>query len=535
MRIISPEHSISILARRVASAGLLALTLISGAWAQQDANERMLQSDFPILSKRMAQQQQSADFVILIDKSRSMRTLWPQVQSAVSSFVDAIPDNDYLSVIAFGDKGEYLGTPTLVNPATRSTIKQSIAALEEPEDGNTDLGKAFERCLNELNRPNGNKLKFVFFLTDFNHDPPSGSPYAQSKDPHHRVWQELVQRRQNELSGKVLEVFALLLPLGGQVGRDISLGEAIFPGIEKVPIRRETLGPWFERRRAEIARDKLKAYVHDDLQRQPTIEKLEVELPLMRTQGHIFALVRPPKVQMVDFGQLHLSKAFVTLGSGSDTDFKIEPSNEQTITFNSEALQRVKIADVYCHENPWVRRGLERQIQVSLEGQLNTEPGKEIVTLNLLASPSFKIEKASTVVIPCGLLPWWAYVIAGLVLLAVVAGVLRYIRPEYLVGELSVIGITKRKILKSEKKKELIVGAVAKGQGVAVPNANWRLAVRAFRPIGRDGKPRGSYARMESGSGKLVTKGKRQTLSGSWIKLPRGSTLEIGETRVSWS
>ncbi|HYG83116.1 MAG TPA: hypothetical protein VD861_22150, partial [Pyrinomonadaceae bacterium] len=110
-----------------------------------------------------------------------------------------------------------------------------------------------------------------------------------------------------------------------------------------------------------------------------------------------------------------------------------------------------------------------------------------------------------------------------------------YFRPEYLTGEVSAVGVDKRRVLKGERKRQLVVGNVSKGEGLAVPNVSWRLSLRGFRPFEGGQKKRGTYARMEKGTGTLIFKGKRQTLGGSWVRVPRGCTIEVAGQRISWS
>jgi Mg-chelatase subunit ChlD len=521
--------------QRPLTAATLLCAIVLAASAQQSGDQAMLNADFPVLSKRMAQQGQSADFVILIDKSRSMNRFWTQVQGAVSSFVQAIPEGDYLSLVAFGNNADYMGTPTVINAATRANVLNAISDLREPPDTKTDLGRALEKCLDELNRPNGSKLKFVFFLTDFNHEPEPGSPYARTADPRDALWQALAQRREHELSDKVMETYALLIPLEPTVGRNLNLGDAVFPRLQRIPVARDTLGQWFERRRAEIARDKLRAYVSDDLQKQAfTVERVELQPNLKGSQADVVAWLRPTERRMVDLPGLRGVSSSVAFDGPAPPGVTIETAPPQDVTF-ANVPQPVKVATLRWAETPWVQEVLESRLQVKLEGQQEAGPAEEIRKLDLSNAGAFEASHAAPVTIRRGLLPLWDYVAAAFALAALVLFLLWYFRPEYIAGEVSVVGVAKRKILKSERKRRFVVGNVPKGEGLTVPNVAWRLSLRAFRPFEDGQKRRGVYARMETGTGALVLRGKRQTLGGSWTWLPRGSTVEVAGQRVIWS
>ena len=207
-----------------------------------------------------------ADYIMVVDTSRSMRRFWSGVRSAIVDFVDAVPDGDHLSVVLFDWHASSTSVlPREINPRTRAALRAEFERLPIPDGRATDFGFALEKIQDEIRRPGGNRLVFLFIFSDFEHFPPRASPYQHSAtDP---AWRSLAESMKLAKGGKVLQTFGLLLPLGENVGRDLPLVRGVIGPIHEVVVSGETLGPWFKRRRQEIRRDKLQALVADDLDR----------------------------------------------------------------------------------------------------------------------------------------------------------------------------------------------------------------------------------------------------------------------------
>ena len=133
------------------------------------------------------------DFVIVIDTSSSMQAgpdpFYPKVQEAYGGFVDSIRPADYLSVIRFDTQPLPLFSGSLESPEQRAT---ALNALPKVADGqNTDIGKALNDTLDRLERPGGNEVQLVIFLTDGKQEPGPGSPYGREYGP---AWEPLHER-----------------------------------------------------------------------------------------------------------------------------------------------------------------------------------------------------------------------------------------------------------------------------------------------------------------------------------------------------
>ena len=200
-----------------------------------------------------AAREQRADYVVAVDVSGSMKRFRDVVVPNVAAFLESLPDGDYVSIIAFGTGARLVSVPAQVGPASRPSIRSSLDSIAFA-DQNTDLSAMARQVLDELNRPAGSSLKFVFAFTDFDHDPPAATRGREE-------WERLKDRFQAENAGRKVEFFAMKLALSAKSGRDLQKVEGIFPGLQIIPVNPATLGGWFQRRKAENLRDRLKHVV----------------------------------------------------------------------------------------------------------------------------------------------------------------------------------------------------------------------------------------------------------------------------------
>lgn len=224
--------------------------------------------DIPELKRLFDLDKQHADYVVVVDSSGSMKPLWPAVVRGLDAFIQAVPDGEHLSVIFFDTKATNSRVlPRTLDGSTRLDLSRELQALTPPAGANTDLGLALDKTVSELARPGANQLQFVFFLSDFAHDPAAGSSFA-ARDPAGPEWQELARRYELGRGERLLQTFALLLPIGKDIGRDLPLVEKVLGQLEAVSLSSSSaLEEWFRQQHLLLERDKLRVLVRGDAAR----------------------------------------------------------------------------------------------------------------------------------------------------------------------------------------------------------------------------------------------------------------------------
>ena len=162
----------------------------------------------------------TADIVILVDASLSMRRSFPTVRQAAASFGASLTNKEYLHLRAFA------GVPTAPLEGVGNQVGDEVVSYL-PKDvlaGGTDLGLALEKGLDFLERPGASRIQAVFLLTDGRHEPPRGSPYSRDfdRDPN---WQKLQNRAQALCRQRTMLVYGF----GLNQQTDINLLLHVFP------------------------------------------------------------------------------------------------------------------------------------------------------------------------------------------------------------------------------------------------------------------------------------------------------------------
>jgi hypothetical protein len=249
---------------RSTAMGLMALLVCASA---------SFPADIPKLKALFGTSAQRADYIMAIDTSQSMDHLWPDVVTGISEFTNSIAEGDHVAVILFDtDANNTRVLPRSITAKSKQDLRQELGALPIPGGKKTDFGRALRAVIAESSRPEANRLQFVFLFSDFEHDPPQGSEFL-SRNPKDAEWQDLAARMKRAASDKTIQSFALMLPLGPHVGRDLALVRTVLGTLEAVPINnQDTLKAWFDRRRAEIERDKLRVLIDNELSSGWSIE-----------------------------------------------------------------------------------------------------------------------------------------------------------------------------------------------------------------------------------------------------------------------
>lgn len=248
--------------------------MIQPSGRSQTAIER-LKSEYPAVMEQYGKrlEAQKADYVIAIDVSGTMMKHKDLVLPALSSFIDALPDGDYLSIIKFGTKAQECGLSGKVDKGSRENFKNTLLKVYERDDAfffSTDVYAASEAVLAQLSRPGSNDLKYVFMFTDFLDE--SGHKDAD--------WQSLGSRVNAMSKDNTIRAFAMQLP-GENSGRDVNKVRMVFPNLQTINVDNSaSLNEWFEGQKADIIKTRLKDLIRGDFDKWYSEKNIKTSLAI---------------------------------------------------------------------------------------------------------------------------------------------------------------------------------------------------------------------------------------------------------------
>lgn len=239
-------------------------TLLLGAQQQSfDA----LKADYPQLMEKFGKELegQRADYIFAIDVSGTMNKYQETVVPALGEFFKSLQVDDYVSIIKFGGEAtNEVGSAGKINDETVKNLisyaghiydKPTTEYEREKYFKYTDLDNMLHYLATDMKQIDRSKLKFVFIITDFIHDP---SAARRGKED----WSGVAKRFATEQAGNDVFVFALQLPGSG---RDLEKVRGVFPksfNFNHVPITSgSALSDWFTQRKNAILLDKFYALV----------------------------------------------------------------------------------------------------------------------------------------------------------------------------------------------------------------------------------------------------------------------------------
>ena len=383
---------------------LLQITLLLLALNHIVFSQNILEKDFPILNKIYQADGKRADYVIVIDQSGSMRNYWTNVRNGINGLIGSLPNEDYVSILGFSSECQALVVPRRLNQSSKNELIAQINRLPYPNGQRTDLFEAIDKTLDELNRPNSNELKFLFFITDFINDPPSNTRWNSTnihllKEKYERIIQQ---------TNRLLKLYALQLPLDINAGRDYNQFSNIFHTISApIFLNQGTLLEWFDRLRAEIEREKLRMLVENDMKDAFKIVSVENSINLIEKNSHF-------KIAVINQSLLPLNIDSIVLNS--DEYGKIQSSgllpealpNEVLtlqIPLNKEMLLK---EGTLCQKYPVTIKSFE----IYTSSKEVTEFGK----LNLNPEKVYLVEKPQSLSFLIGF-NCWQILIAGVIIL----------------------------------------------------------------------------------------------------------------------
>ena len=242
------------------------IVAVAPAFAQAESMDA-LKADYPKLMKKFGKEldNQRADYIFAIDVSGTMNKYKETVVPALGAFFRSLQEGDYVSIIKFGGEAtNEVGSAgkisaetitNLINYAGHVYDTPTTAFEKEKYFKWTDLDNMLHYLANDMKQIDRSRLKFVFIITDFLHDP---SPSRKG----HEDWDGVARRFATEQAGNDVYVFALQLPGSG---RDLEKVRNVFPKrfhFDHVSIASSSaLSDWFTQRKNAILLDKFYALI----------------------------------------------------------------------------------------------------------------------------------------------------------------------------------------------------------------------------------------------------------------------------------
>lgn len=325
--------------------------------------------DAPRLRAAFAGVSQAADHIMVIDTSGSMGSYWSAVMGAIADYTDALPDGDHVSIVCFDTEATNSRVlPRTLDERSRRELRAELLALPRPRGQRTDLGRGLTKLVDEVARPDAHTLQFVFLVSDFVHEPADGSAFT-STSADAPPWRDLADRAQLAVEPRLVQNFALLLPLDGRVGRDLPLVRSVLGETEGVPIvNQDTLREWFARRKAEIVRAKLRVLVRRDVARGVQLEFRPSE------GGAALAVTSAMQHLPVVFTASAIAAEGVRIRERASRALEVAPGQSAALVLE---LYR-PAPDGWLSKALTTRRTRVERVSLSAEGSLRLEPADEL-------------------------------------------------------------------------------------------------------------------------------------------------------------
>jgi hypothetical protein len=238
----------------------LLLIFVASFVFSQTPKEKVMK-DFPTLYNNFQREveKQKSRYVFAIDISNSMKTYESSVKMNLKSFINELPDGDFISLIQMAStqntKAILANQP--LNGATRSLINTYIDGLKFDQSG-SDGYTMTEKIIQSLNQTGSSEdMKYVFMFTDFEY-----WTKENQFDKNKANWKSLgtkLKDKSNRLKVFGLELF--------QSNRSSSIYKSelkdILGKLEEISVSNTAfLNTWFSNMKADILCDRLR-YVLD--------------------------------------------------------------------------------------------------------------------------------------------------------------------------------------------------------------------------------------------------------------------------------
>jgi hypothetical protein len=368
-------------------------------------SQNSLQKDFPKLNKIYQVENKRADYIIVIDQSGSMKNYWVNVKNGISALIETLPDDDYISILGFSSKCQPLVVPRKLNQASKTELISQIKQLPNPTGQKTDLYEAIDKTLDEINRPNSNELKFLFFITDFINDPPPNTSWNSTnihllKEKYERI---IIQ------TNRLLKLYALQLPLEINAGKDYDKFANIFHTITApIFLNKTTLLEWFERLRAEIEREKLRMIILNDLKSAIDVTEFKNEINLLNINSHFSLTLFNKSLLPLNVDSIVVTTEEYGNINSSNLNIEIKPSELSTVSLPLNEEMKLNKGTI-CKKYPVTVKG----IGIFVSSKEITEFGK----LNLTNKRLYSFEITYLISFLIGLNCWQVLFLVILIIL----------------------------------------------------------------------------------------------------------------------
>lgn len=247
-------------------------SLISTKVYSIDLQNQFSDSEFEKLYAYIDSSDLRADHIFVLDRSGSMAKFWDDVVPAITQLINNLPDGDFVSVLGFDGECKDITVPRTINDDTKKLLINEIKKLPPPKGKKTDLFNALSKTIDQINRSDGNKIKFVYFITDLVNDPPINSKFKSAFSLNK------LSKQYNKVTKKLdvnLIIYALQLPLSKNAGQDYKKFLDIVHGnVERKILSGNSLAGWFKQQRSLLEYKKLRAFILTKLKSKLIIQEL---------------------------------------------------------------------------------------------------------------------------------------------------------------------------------------------------------------------------------------------------------------------
>ena len=488
-----------------------------------------LKADYPQLMKKFGKdlEGQKADYVFAIDVSGTMYQYKDIVVPALGEFFKSLQEGDYVSIIKFGGEAtnevgsagriESETVKNLINYASHIYDRPTTEYEKEKYLRYTDLENMLHYLATDMKQIDRSKLKFVFIITDFLHDPSSAKRGKED-------WNGVANRFATEQAGNDVFVFALQLPGSG---RDLEKVRKVFPkrfSFNHVPITNgNALSAWFTQRKNAILLDKFYALIAHKIQPaefgiSPSLDiDGNLDLGIFWRANPVYDKLRVDAVT-TSAQSFEFKSSLPKSTKDQETRLSAGKFNHRSATFGKPSFKKIQ-GDVIANAS----------FDVPYEAELSK-----------LGFEAPKMQAAAPIsrTVFCYPLPFWlCCLIIALIIIYIVLVIRAFSKNNSNFYRINgKFEVTQNGVSVSERKKANNLDKADFGKGasfLSVPDSNWALQieVKRYSPFLRPLKQPQYIISMTKGTSfKVGVKyGPHQHPA-----IPRNTHITVGDYRVRW-